>query len=133
MADAKLEAPMIAPVSTPNISTSFPGLNPGPGTWNLERETGNREQGTVPVDVLWSSLRDLADDLLRSRAVTLCRPIDERLRGEAYVYITDLIAGWVDRAERGDAGGKGLDPERMMEEGMTRLWLRINGPGRHRT
>ena len=131
---------MIAPVPTPDLDLSFPGLNPGlgtpisgPGTRNHKPGTVNRERGTIPVDLLWSCLRDLADELLQSRSVALRRPIDERARGEAYVYIADTIAGWVDRAERGDADGGDLDPERLLEEGMTRLWIRINGPGRCRT
>ena len=101
-----------------------------PRTKNHEPGTGNREPGSIPVDALWSCLRDLADELLQGRSVALRRPIDERARGDAYVYIADLIAGWVDRAERGDMGGDGLDPERLLEEGMTRLWLRLNGSGR---
>lgn len=128
---------MIAPVSTPDLDLSFPGLNPGPATPNPRLGTPDlgpwtRDLGprTVPVDALWSCLRDLADELLQSRSVALRRPIDECARGEVYVYIADLIAGWVDRAERGDTGGDGLDPERLLEEGMTRLWLRMNGPGR---
>jgi hypothetical protein len=117
---------MIAPVCVPSLDT--PDLEPG--TSNTEPETRNRKPEPLPVDALWSILRDFADELLRGRAATLGRAGDEGARGDAYVFIADTIAGWVDRAERGEARGDGLDAERLLEEGMTRLWLRLNGSGR---
>ncbi len=124
---------MIAPVEIPARDPAVPGLSPRPDLppgGNREPETGHGKPEALPVDAFWSCLRDLADELLRSRAATLGRPVDNRARGDAYVFIADTIAGWVDRAERKDADGEALDPERLLEEGMTRLWLRINGPGR---
>jgi hypothetical protein len=48
------------------------------------------------VDDLWKELRGLADDGLSRRAAADGVPPDNRVRGEVYLFIVDLIAEQVD-------------------------------------
>jgi hypothetical protein len=52
------------------------------------------------ADDLWKELKDLADDGLARRAETTGTVTDNRIRGEVYLFIVDMIAQQIDRLDQ---------------------------------
>ena len=51
-------------------------------------------------DRLWKELREVADDGFARRAEATGMAPDERVRGEVYLFIVDMIAHEVDQLEQ---------------------------------
>ena len=61
---------------------------------------GSTANTSCLADVLWKKLRGLADDGLARRAATNGVALDNRVRGEVYLFIVDVIAQEVDRLDQ---------------------------------
>jgi hypothetical protein len=77
--------------------------------------TANREANTSCLaDVLWKKLRGLADDGLARRAAATRVTPDNRIRGEVYLFIVDVIAHEVDRLDQEPKTPPGRAPEEAL-------------------
>jgi hypothetical protein len=59
--------------------------------------TGLAANTSCLADILWKELRGLADDGLARRAAAAGSTRDNRIRGEIYLFIMDVIAQQIDR------------------------------------
>jgi hypothetical protein len=64
------------------------------------------------ADDLWKELRELADDGLVRRTSAKGAAPDNRVRGEIYLFIVDVIAHEIDRLEQEAGIGRGRSPEK---------------------
>jgi hypothetical protein len=70
------------------------------------------------AEVLWHQLRILADDGLARRATADGAAQDNRIRGEIYLFIMDVITQQIDRLDHESAPER----HRMLESALETVW-----------
>jgi hypothetical protein len=81
-------------------------------TWSSTADT------SCLADILWKQLRGLADDGLARRAAAGEVVPDNRVRGEIYLFIVDVIAQQMDRLDREPTPERRLALEEVLRVGV---------------